>query len=93
MLLQTEFVLRLCNEAWYVGFLGRTIFLHFFFCQNAQPSFKQMLSEPEPTKQCALAAEPSKHSMTHYPASICDITDVTLVTSIKDLYATVTFSI
>lgn len=92
MLLQTECVSLLCNKAWYVGFLGRTIYI-FFFCPNAQPSIRQMLSEPEPTKQSALAAEPSKHSITHYPASICDITVVTLVTSIKDLYATVTFSI
>lgn len=92
-----ECVLRLCNKEPYVGFLGRTILLFFllfsYFCPNAWPSFRQRRSEPEWTKQSVHVAEPSKHSMTHYPASICDITVVTSVTSFKVLYSTIAFSI
>lgn len=44
-------------------------FFFFFFCPNAWPSFRQRRSEPEPTKQSALAWLTT-------PASICDITIV-----------------
>lgn len=82
------------NSMWVFWDAQSSFFFFFsYFCPNAWPSFRQRRSEPEWTKQSVHVAEPSKHSMTHYPASICDITVVTSVTSFKVLYSTIAFSI